>query len=664
VTRLGGAALVVLVVLAAGCARDAAEVVSVHVVVSPEAGVELGELSVEPRAALAGRWVDGRTATLSFRGRGAVTLSAPFACPLVLELGKSAGAVVRLEPLFDVGPARRVVGFEHPFEVVAKAGCGAASGASVALSLAGGAALASAGVVDGGARLVGKTAAPPPLAPGLTAGIVPVADADRGVTHVDVATRLGDGRVGHRTVEIAATTRASGLANVAVDHRVLLRGDGLHLTDRPPESRAELRAVGGLFELVPDVPGRFVLEGVRTQRTVVQSGRYDETPLDCGRADCHRDLSESALASPMTHAYANDLAGARALVDPACAVSCHTTGEPGVKDGGFSHVWRELGEPSAHGFSELPRALRRLGGVGCLACHGPGAIPEPSSRFALLGRGVCGVCHDSPPAYGHARAFASTRMASSDHDPRTLEKPCARCHTTFGALGRDAHRPPPGVELGLGCAVCHDVHPHGPGATARAVPSLLRELPLPESLGELPASMLGPSRVCLSCHAPSREGSPPEASAAALVLARGGTEPRTGAPLTSAAPHATALAGCLSCHGSGPEGLGRGAAHAFSVAPNACSSCHAPRPRDPSLAARARALLGRLGGTLSLSDAPLHATPGRTLADASRARAFANVALVLEDPAADVHNPRYAAHLLDAAEAALASPPSALPLVP
>lgn len=659
-TRLGAA---LLAVLFAACARDQAEVVVVRVAVHPESGVELGELSVAPPEALVERRLDGARAIVSLRATEPVTFAAPFACPVVVDPTKGTGVLVRLEPLFDVGPRRRVVGFDRSFEITARPACGAARSAGVTLSVAGGAALAESGVMDGGSRLAGRTRPPPVLAPNLAAGIVPVADAERAVTTVDVKTLLGDGRVQHRTLEVAATTRASGLANVALDHPVLLRGERLTLAEKPEGSRAELRLAGDLFELVPDLAGRFVVEGTRPPRTIVESGRYDETPLDCGRAECHRELAASALVSPMTHAYANDLAGPRALPHPACALACHTTGEPGVDDGGFAHVARELGDPVAHGYAELPRDLRRLGGVGCLGCHGPGAIPEPSSRFALLGRGVCAVCHDSPPVYGHARAFASTLMASADRDPRTLEPSCARCHTTFGALGRAGHRPPPGVALGLGCVACHDVHPPASGDAPRAVPSLLRQLPVPATLGDLPASLLGPSRVCVGCHAPSTEGALPEASATSLLLARGGKEPFSGATLTSAAPHAAGLDGCLSCHRSGPEGLGRGAGHAFAVAADACSSCHAPRTRDPALAARARALFSQLGGSPAEGSAPPHAAALRIPSDPALARAFANVALVLEDPAADVHNPRYAALLLDSAEATLA-PRSRVPKVP
>jgi hypothetical protein len=642
--RLGALAVFLLT---GGCDVEPGSMI-LRVTVDPAAGLDVAELAVSPRSALVERRLDATTATLSLRGTGSVTLEAPFACPEVIELEKGS-KTARLVPLFELGPARRVLGFDRPFEVAARPACDAAKRATVTLAVAGGAPLSEIRVLDGGARLTGRTPSPGAFSPGITTGIVPIADAERGATWIDVATRLADGRVRHRSLEVSATTRASGLANVALHHHVLLRGEGLRLSERPPGSRAELRRFGSLLELVPDVPGRFVLEGKSPTPTIVESGRYDETPLDCGRSGCHRDIAASAASSPMTHAYARDLDGARTLADPACALACHTTGEPGVDDGGFTHVAAELGHPAAHDFAELPRALRRLGGVGCLACHGPTAIPEPTSRFALLGRGVCAVCHDSPPAYGHARAFASTRMASADRDLRTREKPCARCHTTFGALGRDTHRPPESVELGLGCVACHDVHPHS--KDARVTPSLLRDLPLPSTLGLLPPSMLGASRVCVSCHAPTTDNVLPEATASALLLARGGTDPLSGTSLTGAAPHASALGGCLSCHRSGPEGLGRGASHAFAVAADACTTCHASRPRDPSLAVRARKLFERFVGSPATASLPPHAASVQLPADPVQARAFANVALVLEDPAADVHNPRYAALLLDAAEA-------------
>jgi len=630
----------------------------VSVRANPRAGIELSEVAVTPKGALATRHVEAGRLLLGFSSDARVTIAAPFACPLEIEARR--GVVERdLVPLFELGPAFRVVGFAHSFEIRAEPACVAAQGATVDLAVAGGAPLAEQAVADGGRTLRGTTTDPPPLAPGLRSGVVPVSAGDRGATRIEARTRLPDGRTRIRELEVSATTRASGLTTVALDHRVLLRGDALRLLERPTGSNAELRAVASLVELVPDVTGRFVVGGAPSERFVIEAGRYDEVPLDCGRSDCHRVLAASAASSPMTHALENDF-GARGLADPSCALACHAAGEPGSDDGGFVDVLADFGGPLPPSFAALPRALRRLGGVGCLACHGPSAIPEPGSRFAVLGTGVCAVCHDAPPRYGHVGAFGSTRMAHADRDPRTREGPCARCHTTFGALGRETHRPPAGTSLGIGCAACHDVHPHAADAPSTpARPSrLLREYPLPATLGVVPPSMLGASRVCLGCHAPSEGAAWPEASAAAVLLGRGGSAPVDGAPLPAVAPHAGDARGCLSCHGSGPEGLGRGAAHAFAVAKESCTSCHSnPRPRDPTLAARAAALLDRLGRSAKKSsEKPAHARPPARPADPALARAFANVALVIEDPAADVHNPRYAALLLDAAEAVLALP--------
>jgi hypothetical protein len=367
----------------------------------------------------------------------------------------------------------------------------------------------------------------------------------------------------------------------------------------------------------------------------------------------------------MTQVLASDLGGCHSLTDPTCASACHTTGEPGTEDGGFSHVASELELPALPAdYDELPRALRRLGGVGCLACHGPTKIPEPSQRFALMKSDVCAVCHDAPPRYGHVQALASSRMGHADFSARVrTEAACARCHTAWGAVGRPA--PPNDVApFGLTCATCHAVHPHGthapPPARAAVAPAntpshggLLRDFPLPPTLPHPPASFQGVSRVCISCHAPSSTTLRPEASAAAMVAGQGGLEPETGAPLAGAAPHAAAPKGCLGCHDSGPEALVLGKSHGFRASPESCARCHdSPPSRDPSIAERARQLLVLLDPQHSAGDVgtPWHATYQLLLPTPQRTRALRNVLLVLEDPAADVHAPGYARALLDAAE--------------
>jgi hypothetical protein len=254
-------------------------------------------------------------------------------------------------------------------------------------------------------------------------------------------------------------------------------------------------------------------------------------------------------------------------------------------------------------------------------------------------------------------------MAHADHAPEMRQNAaCARCHTSWGALGRTA--PPESAEgAGITCVTCHDVHPHGKWAadaaaagrpaTGQAADSLLRFFALPSTLPHPPASVNGKSRVCVGCHAPSSSTLRPEASAAAIVAGQGGLEPETGNALELATPHAKSERGCLSCHDTGPEPLGLGKSHGFRASEQACKGCHATPPaRDPAIFERARALLERLDSKHSRgsADKPWHASYELLLPTPQATRALRDVLLVLEDPAADVHHPRYAKALLDAAE--------------
>ena len=221
---------------------------------------------------------------------------------------------------------------------------------------------------------------------------------------------------------------------------------------------------GGAASLLPDARGSFTLADAGGHTLRLVAGKYDETPLDCGRSDCHAGIASAALSNPMTTILERGLAAPFAGDYPGCALGCHAVGEPGLDDGGFVAVARDLGTTSHDvartGFHDLPASLRRLGGVGCLGCHGPGAIPEANGRFAVLRADVCATCHDAPPRYGHVAAWRLSRMARSDADPRTRDAACARCHTTWGFLGRNDWRPPDEVgAFGIACAACHAVHP-------------------------------------------------------------------------------------------------------------------------------------------------------------------------------------------------------------
>ena len=575
------------------------------------------------------------------------------------------------------------VGFDAPFVLTARA-----AGGRIEWRQVGGPAVAFE-VSDDGATLRARTPALSTLRPSpQTWGVLPLSAASIGELRFTASLDGAGGRARQRSVRVTAAARSSGLPSVAVDHRLYLGGSGWRLVEAPRGAKAAVVMQGGLATLRPDVSGAWRLADGAGRELKLRSGRYDETPLDCGRTECHPREGSEAEKSPMTSVLARGLDGAldgqslegaldgksldgaldgKSRYDPSCAIACHAVGEPGLDDGGFSDVMTHLGGalPStgaAGSWSALPRALRRLGGVGCTACHGPGAIPEHSGRWSILGADVCAVCHDAPPRYGQVAAWRDSRMARADSDPATREGDCSTCHTTSGFLASlgvrsltDEWRAPADAQVGISCAACHEAH--GPSSTT----ALLRLPPLPAALRGVAAPAR--SQVCLACHSPLKSSGLPQAAAAALWLGRGGVHPSTGQPLDGAPLHVTP-GGCVTCHRAVEAG---GAGHRFSVDSAACGRCHREPPVERaaaghSLQERARGLWARLVAAGAIADAtgavsaaqkrPLHAIV-RTLADGPLGLAATDVLLVLDDPAAAAHNAPYARALLDEAERAL-----------
>jgi len=477
-------------------------------------------------------------------------------------------------------------------------------------------------------------------------GVVPVSPRTSAEVVLEAAWRPDGGETVRRRVRLSAASRSRGLSTVASGAGVLLAGSGWEVASAPPGGSRALLDGGGFTRFFPDATGRWVLRDATGRATSFRAARYDETPLDCGRSGCHEAIASAAQRSPMTFALRTLLD--RGLANAAeCAAACHATGELDVNDGGFDCVARELGVRLDADWAALPRDLRRVGGVTCLACHGPAAIPEPQSRWSILRADVCETCHDAPPEYGHVAAWMSSRMARADADPKARSTaPCARCHTTAGfvsSVTSSVPRTPPADAgpMGIGCAACHAVHDARGSAPSDA---LLREVDLPAAFDRVPLA----SRVCVPCHAP--DGRIPAASAAAVWAGRGGVEPMTGAPLEAALVHGEVPGGCVGCHRLGPPDLARGAAHAFRADLGGCVSCHGGRMPDTDAAARdlreeARALSARLASSLNLEPHE----KGVATADDPVGRALFDVLLVLRDPAAAAHNAPYARELLAAA---------------
>jgi hypothetical protein len=253
-------------------------------------------------------------------------------------------------------------------------------------------------------------------------------------------------------------------------------------------------------------------------------------------------------------------------------------------------------------------------------------------------------------------------MARADRDPvASTDARCVRCHTTSGFLAHQAARTgapadPDSTRIngptGVSCAACHAVH--DPGAGPGTQPALLRLVRMPTLLSSQPVDPK--SRVCTPCHTPSVDEAAPSASAAALLLGRGGVDPSSGSALEGPAPHSGLEDGCLACHRAGPSTLERGGGHAFGASPETCKRCHQPsKDARTELKTRAEGLWAKLlprlpGGSKLVPSRPPHAAAPKWNPKTPLGRAATNVLLVLEDPAAAEHNLPYARKLLDSAE--------------
>ena len=608
------------------------------------------------------------------RGTGELRVDADRACSVMVPTARlEPGAVIEqsLRPLLDFGGPHLGVGFDTPVTIEVTPGCPEAQAGQIEWRESTGRPLTSR--ARGFKVQVHTPSALSLVGEELPWGIVPISPRSRGAILLDAKWRgprpNGDMRSEYFQVEVSAAHRSRGLPNVALGTELLLAREGWRVIEAPAEARAIPRPHGRFSAFAPDRHGRWLLEDAQRQKLSIHAARYDHTPLDCGRSDCHASIAQAASKSPMTSILRREIE--RDQPDyPGCALGCHTTGEPGAEDGGFSHVAAEIGlyagDLAAHPgrWDELPRALHRLGGVGCLACHGPGAIPEPAARAGILRSDVCAYCHDAPRRYGHVQAWKASKMARADRDPHAgVDSGCVRCHTTSGFLAdqgaRAADAKPRVTEpIGISCAACHAVH--DPASPPGTQPALLRAVRMPTLFADQPVDPK--SRVCTPCHTPSVDESAPSASAAALMLGRGGVDPSNGAPLEGPAPHARIEGGCLGCHSSGPSTLERGKGHAFVAHKDACRRCHPSLDDASRNALRSRAvrlwskLEPRLTGGPRAPMQPPHAARPKLNQSTRLGRAARNVLLVIEDPAAAEHNLPYAQKLLDASERWIESP--------
>lgn len=549
------------------------------------------------------------------RGVEQLRFEHPDACPLDVKVGPGLKEA-SLAPWLRVPADLPQVGFGQTANVVIAAGCPEARAGTITWRENEGV-LAGLDVQSNGFVL---KATLKPFSHSRTGHneIIPISFAERD-SHELVGTWRGEG---HAPIDIRfrlnASTRVSGLPNITVNQVVYLEGTKWSVLERPAGSAERLQPIDDVTLFQANHVGRWVLQN-QAGPFSLQVGTFASTPLDCGRSGCHTAATEAFDDNPMKHAFEHRMAQAPNAMS--CWLGCHVVGEDGLYDEGFFDVAR-----SFETRSPLPRALARTTGVQCLNCHGSGRIPEPSARWTVLQVGVCATCHDASPRYGHVQAWRESAMSRADVVQDTRVGACATCHTTAGFLSRSA--PKEASPIGITCTACHAPHSaHGP--------RLLRELPLPLSLGEITTDPT--TKLCAQCHAPKNTTSTPESTAASIVLGRGAVSLLDGSALNgTSTSHSKLEGGCVACHSHSIEKVERGATHGFEARVEDCAGCHAARgllPPDTSVKTRER-----------FNAKPVSHMKGNAPIDlTTRAgRLEWNKALLHHDRAAWAHNPSYA----------------------
>jgi hypothetical protein len=597
----------------------------------------------------------------------ALTVEIPEWCPVTFPVGPRREPI-DAQPVIDLGPDRAPVGFDAPFAVAATHRCARRGRGQISWRQVEGARISELAISPDGFQLNARTPRFETLHPELpSAGILAFSPRTQGRVVLEALWRGPGSPPIRRSVTLVSTSRSTGLSSVAVSQQMLLAGAGWRVRQAPQAGHAQVHASGALCAFTPDAPGRWALERDDGRTLAVQAFWHDKTPYDCGRRECHSAIAETTSQSPMSFALEHRLGEPRPAA-VGCMLDCHALGERGLRDGGFLDVAGQLGFTwlASTRWQDLPQTLRRLGGVRCTACHGPGALPELEGRELVLRSDVCATCHDAPPRYVHVQQWRASRMARSDAAPITRTGACAACHTTAGFLERVAGRSPrvhssDSEPTGISCAACHAPHDSHRGAR------LLRSIPDPSASQGDPTPLDPRSALCVKCHAPTADETQPSASSG--VLWQGSVRVPTAAGdgwevVRAPSAHRSVPGGCIGCHGATPGGT---VEHSFRVDKGTCKQCHAASVSQQQSAAqrslqeRARALAQRLEQACAVTgratSEPAHAAPGRVVCRAPRLRrAMYELYLVLEDPAASAHNAALARSLLEDAERLTAQP--------
>jgi hypothetical protein len=201
--------------------------------------------------------------------------------------------------------------------------------------------------------------------------------------------------------------------------------------------------------------------------------------------------------------------------------SCHTLGYDTnalANNSGFDDIartqipaWIAPTSSVPGNWASMPLALQNKANIQCENCHGPagrhvvtvfatGVVPNYTNSIGIsLSAGNCGQCHDSPTHHANNYEWSQSYHATGEVFRST--SPCLQCHSTVGFIGwHDAdYNPTNNLPIGtynegITCAACHDPHSPGMGTNQiRSFTSVVLSNGVVNTLG-------GDGLLCMQCH--------------------------------------------------------------------------------------------------------------------------------------------------------------------
>lgn len=418
---------------------------------------------------------------------------------------------------------------------------------------------------------------------------------------------------------------------------------------------------------------------------------------------CHANKQAEFDLTDHANAFKNQINGAGSdHFNPNC-ISCHTLGydttsnavNNGFDDIALQEGWTFPLTLSPTNWSNVPTNLQHRANVQCENCHGPASthmtsLGRTNAIDVTLSAGTCGQCHDSLPQ--HVKVYEWGQSLHSTGYVFRFSGSCVPCHSSVGFIetwdpyyASTGKTPRATAQEGIACAACHDPHTPGMGEhQLRAVntATLSNGVVVTES-------QAGTGVLCMNCHHARQNGevyvmgsgsgsiSPHHGTQGDMLLGENAIEYGLNMPSSR---HLLAVTNsCVGCHMQLIAGTSfsnantRVGGHTFKMAwghdtpqedddikvTEVCSVCHVESgtfdfggedyDRDGTVEGVQSEIQGLLD-QLALLLPPVGASTVSVNLNAplSQKKAAYNYWYVWEDKSLGVHNPKYAAAILQA----------------